>query len=207
MGAGIAVLEGGDAAGAAVLEGDDAVRKFIVLIANADSHSPVRGIDCLQKLLFMASREVDKLGERCHFELGNDGPHNGTVSRDLAHLVGAGVLSCDGGDISITPTGRELAQSISKHVDGDDLIMLRSQKQLLNDLTSREVLGYIFTAYPETAAASAEHEKLKPHIEDILLSLIRKERITSGCAAELLGKPREYVLGLMKDAGIAYLHY
>ena len=207
MGTGVTVLEGADTAGAAVLEGDNAVQKFMVLFADADAHVPVRGSDNLQKMLFMASREIDKLGEQCRFEVGSHGPHSGVVSKELAHLVSMGILSDSGGAIAVTPVGKNLAEDLAKYTDDDDLIMLRNQKRLVNDLTMREVLGYICTAYPETAAMSTEYEKLKPHIEDILLSLIRKDRISSGCAAELLGVPRDYVIRLMKDAGIAYLYY
>ena len=44
-------------------------------------------------------------------------------------------------------------------------------------------------------------------MEVILLSPIRKEKITSGHAAEPLGKSINYVMDLMKDDGIAYFHY
>lgn len=207
MGTGVTVLEGADTAGAAVLEGDNAVQKFMVLFADADVRVPVRGSDNLQKMLFMASREIDKLGEQCRFEVGGHGPHSGVVSRELAHLVSMGILSDSGGAIAVTPVGKNLAEDLAKYTDDDDLIMLRNQKRLLNDLTMREVLGYICTAYPEIAVKSVEYQKLKPCIEDILISLIQKERISSGCAAELLNKPRDYVIELMKDAGIAYLDY
>lgn len=207
MGTGVTVLEGADTAGAAVLEGDNAVQKFMVLFADADVRVPVRGSDNLQKMLFMTSREIDKLGEQCRFEVGRHGPHSGVVSRELAHLVSMGILSDSSGAIAVTPVGKNIAEDLAKYTDDDDLIMLRNQKRLLNDLTMREVLGYICTAYPEIAVKSVEYQKLKPCIEDILISLIQKERISSGCAAELLNKPRDYVIELMKDAGIAYLDY
>ena len=190
-----------------VLDGGNAVQKFAVLLVDADGHAPVRGSDRLQKMMFMASKAIDELGVQCRFEPGGHGPHSEAVGKELARLAGMGLLSDNGGDIAIAPEGTRLAKVISEEVGEGVMTMLCNQKEFLNDMTEREALGYICAAYPEVAAGSAEYAKLRPDMEAILLSLIRKEKITSGHAAELLGKPLEYVLGLVKNAGLAYLHY
>ena len=201
------MLEGGNAAKAVALEDVNAVQKFAVLLVDADGHAPIRGSDRLQKMMFMASRAIDELGEQGRFEPGEHGPHSEAVGEELARLASMGLLSDNSGEIAITPGGMRLAKVLSEEVGEGVMTMLCNQKEFLNDMTEREALGYICTAYPEVAARSTEYEKLRPDMEVILLSLIRKEKITSGHAAELLGKPIDYVLKLVREAGLAYLHY
>ena len=190
----------------AVLADADIVQKFIILLADADKQRPIEGRTKMQKMMFMASKSVGELGEQGCFEPDNYGPYSEVVNEELEYLASIGVLAVGDAHIAITPAGRRIAAELSREACTKTVTMLRNTKGLLNDLPTREVLGYIYAAYPETTAESVEYEKLKPQIERILLSLIRKEKISSGHAAELLGKPRHDVIGLMKEAGIAYLH-
>lgn len=180
-----------------------------MLLADAGGGEPVRGRTRLQKMMFMASKADGELGREGCFEPGNYGPYSEVVNEELEYLASIGVLriaAAAAGGIGITRAGRRIAERASKEVGADTPLMVANLKELLNDLPTREVLGYVYAAYPETASESAEYRRIRPQMEGIMLSLIRKEKITSGHAAELLGKPRHYVIGLMKEAGIAYLH-
>ena len=194
----------------AVLADADVVQRYLVLLADAGGGEPVRGRTRLQKMMFMASKADGELGREGCFEPDNYGPYSEVVNEELEYLASIGVLriagGIGGGGIGITRAGRRIAERASKEVGADTPLMLANLKELLNDLPTREVLGYVYAAYPETASESSEYRRIRPQMEGIMLSLIRKEKITSGHAAELLGKPRHYVIGLMKEAGIAYLH-
>ena len=191
----------------AVLADADVVQRYLVLLADAGGGEPVRGRTRLQKMMFMASKADGELGREGCFEPDNYGPYSEVVNEELEYLASIGVLRIAGsGEIGITRAGRRIAERVSKEVGADTPLMLANLKELLNDLSTRDVLGYIYAAYPETASESAEYWRIRPQMEGIMLSLIRKEKITSGHAAELLGKPRHYIIGLMKEAGIAYLH-
>ena len=190
----------------AVLADGDTVLKYIVLLAGADAGTPIRGRTRLQKMMFMASKSDDRLDWECSFGLDNYGPYSDVVNGELEYLVNIGVLRVINDGISITGAGRRIAGKMSKACSADACLMIRNVKRFLNDMTPRELLGYIYAAYPETASESAEYERIKPQIESIMVALIRKEKITSGHAAGILGKPRHYVIELMKEAGIAYLH-
>ena len=190
----------------AVLASAGAVQRHLVLLADAGGGAPIRGEDRLQNMMFMASKADGKLGEECGFGQGIRGPYSEVVSGEMGHLADVGVLCASGSRIGITRAGRRIAREMSKSSGEDTPLMLYNLKLLFNDLPAKEALAYICAAHPEMAAGSAEYEKIKPELEKILLSLIRKEKITSGRASELLGMPRHYVIGLMKDAGIAYLH-
>ena len=190
----------------AVLADADVVQRYLVLLADAGGGEPVRGHTKLQKMMFLASKADDELDREGCFEPDNYGPYSEVVDGELEHLASIGVLRIGGGSIATTRAGRHIAKRMSKEVGANTPLMLANLKELLNDLPTREVLAYIYAAYPETTSESAEYQRIKPQMERIMVSLIRKEKITSGHAAELLGKPRHYVIGLMKEAGIAYLH-
>ena len=190
----------------AVLADGDTVLKYLVLLAGADGGTPIRGLAKLQKMMFMASKSDDRLGWECSFGLNGYGPYSEVVNGELEYLVNIGVLRVVDGGIGITGAGRRIAGKMSNACSEDARLTIRNVKRFLNDMTSRELLGYIYAAYPETACESAEYERIKPQFESIMVALIRKEKITSGRAAGILGKPRHYVIELMKEAGIAYLH-
>ena len=190
----------------AVLSDADIVQRYLVLLADAGGGEPVRGRTRLQKMMFLASKADDELGREGCFEPDNYGPYSEVVNEELEYLASVGVLRAAGNEIEITRAGRRIAEKLSEEAGANTPLMLRNLKDLLNDLPTREVLGYIYAAYPETTSESVEYRRIKPQMEAIMLSLIRKEKITSGHAAELLGRPRHYVIGLMKEAGIAYLH-
>ena len=190
----------------AVLSDADVVQRYLVLLADAGDGEPVRGRTKLQKMMFLASKADDELDREGCFEPDNYGPYSEVVNEELEYLASVGVLRVAGNEIGITRAGRQIAEKLSKEAGANTPLMLCNLKDLLNDLPTREVLGYIYAAYPETTSESVEYKKIKPQMEAIMVSLIRKEKITSGHAAELLGRPRHYVIGLMKEAGIAYLH-
>ena len=190
----------------AVLADADIVQRYLVLLADAGGGEPVRGRTKLQKMMFLATKADDELDREGCFEPDSYGPYSEVVNEELEYLASVGVLRVAGSEIGITRAGRRIAEKLSKEAGANTPLMLRNLKDLLNDLPTREVLGYIYAAYPETTSESVEYQKIKPQMEAIMVSLIRKEKITSGHAAELLGRPRHYVIGLMKEAGIAYLH-
>ena len=190
----------------AVLADGDTVQKYLVLLADAGGGAPIRGRTRLQKMMFMASKSDDELDTEGCFGPDNYGPYSEVVDEELEYLLSIGVLRAADAGICTTRAGRCIAREVSKYCSADFLLRIRNVKRFLNDLTTRELLGYIYAAYPETASESMEYERIKPQIERILVALIRKEKITSGHAARLLGRPRHYVIGLMKEAGIAYLH-
>lgn len=190
----------------AVLADGDTVQKYLVLLADADAGTPIRGRTRLQKMMFMASKASDELDRESCFGPDNYGPYSEVVNEEMEYLANIGVLFTANRRIGITRAGRRIAKEMSKACSADTCLMMRNVKRFLNDMTTRELLGYIYAAYPETTAESTEYERIKPQIEGIMVALIRKEKITSGHAAELLGRPRHYVIGLVKDAGIAYLH-
>ena len=71
-------------------------------------------------------------------------------------------------------------------------------------MTGNELLAYIYSAYPDMTEESVEYENLKPNIEKHILSLIRKQKISSQRAAELLDRSQDYIIKKMKTSGWRY---
>ena len=86
-----------------------------------------------------------------------------------------------------------------KHVDQKILKILNEYKKFLNDLTTKELLAYIYSAHPGMTEESIEYENLKPNMEYYILSLIKKQKISTQRAAELLDKSQNYIIEKMKN--------
>jgi len=105
-----------------------------------------------------------------------------------------GVLASNSGKIVLTVQGKEIARELVKQEDEETLRALSEYKRFLNDLPSNELLAYIYTAYPDMVDESVEYRRLKPNIEAHILSLVRKQKISSQRAAELLDRSQDYII-------------
>ena len=75
------------------------------------------------------------------------------------------------------------------------LDVLQEYKETFSDVSDDELLAYVCAA---EAAGPAARERLRPRMECLVMSLPRKEKISCGRAAELLGEGYRSVL---KKAG------
>ena len=75
-------------------------------------------------------------------------------------------------------------------------------KDLFNDITCDELLAFMYTAFSDMSKRSAEYEAIKPRIEELVFSLLKKGKISRGKAANLTGSPMRYVLVRMSEMGI-----
>lgn len=187
-----------------VLENDDDLHKYIILLAHANDE-PINGRTKLQKMMFLLSDRIDEIKDQSSYDADNYGPYSEVIDEESKYLEQIGVLSTSPGKIEITEIGREIAEDLSKKEDKDILRVLEEYKKFLNDLSTKELLAYVYSAYPDMTEESVEYENLKPHMEDHLLSLIRKQKISSQRAAELLNKSQNYILKKMKERGMIIL--
>ncbi len=187
-----------------ILEDGDELHKFIILLANA-SGEPIKGRTKLQKMMYLLSDKIEEIKEQNSYDADNYGPYSEVLDEEEQYLEQIGVLTSSTGEIALTKTGKEIAQELSKHEDEKILKVLDEYKKFLNDMTSNELLAYIYSAYPDMTEESVEYENLKPNMENYILSLIRKQKISSQRAAELLGRSQDYIIKKMKDKRMAVL--
>jgi len=188
-----------------ILEDEDGLHKFIILLADANDE-PIKGRLKLQKMMYLLSDKIEEIKEQSSYDADNYGPYSEVVDEEARYLEQVGVLTSSHGEIALTKTGKEIAQEVSKSENKKIIGVLNEYKKFLNDLTRDELLAYIYSAYPDMTEESVEYENLKPNMENHILSLIKKQKISSQRAAELLNKPQDYVIRRMKDEQIGIIH-
>ena len=77
-----------------------------------------------------------------------------------------GALSEERAKIYPTEIGKGIARKFAEKEDMKVLHLISEVKKFLNDLSSKELLGYIYSAYPHMAEESVEYEKLKLKMEE-----------------------------------------
>lgn len=187
-----------------ILEDGDELHKFIILLANA-SGEPIKGRLKLQKMMYLLSDKIEEIKEQSSYDADNHGPYSKVLDEAEQYLEQIGMLTSSHGEIALTKTGKGIAQELSKDEDEKILKVLDEYKKFLNDMTGNELLAYTYSAYPDMTEESAEYENLKPNMENHILSLIRKQKISSQRAAELLGRSQDYIIKKMKDKRMAVL--
>lgn len=178
------------------------LHKIIVLLCHAGGGEPIRGKARMQKLVFMLSHRYGG-GREMGFEPGAHGPYSKMVEEETRHLEEQGILSSDG-RIEITKTGRKAAEAIANW-ESDMLEIVERYKEMFNDMSEDEILAYICATYPDMAKSSAAYDSVKSHMERHVMSMLRKQKITSGKAADMLDKSREYIMKKAAQEGIPVL--
>ena len=187
-----------------VLESEDELQKFLILLASANNE-PIKGRLKLQKMMFLLSDKIEEIRNQSSYDADNYGPYSEVVDEEAQYLEQIGVLSSRPGEITLTKEGNEIAKELIKKENKNVLNALNEYKKFLNDLSSKEVLDYVYSAYPDMTEQSIEYETLKPNMEHHILSLVKKQKISAQRAAELLNKSQEYIIKKMKEKGIMIL--
>ena len=169
------------------------LRRLVVLLAAANEGEPIRGMARLQNIMFMLTEE-DGEGHPYGYAAGDLGPRSDAVDEEIRCLVEEGILRIDGEDISITRLGKEVAGRIAGEEDRLTLIVIDDHKDMFNDLTIDELLAYMYSEYPDMGAGPPAHVLTAADRERHIMSMLKKEKITSGRAAELLGCHLEDIL-------------
>ncbi len=187
-----------------VLDNDDELQKFLILLANANDE-PIMGRLKLQKMMFLLADKIDEIKEQSSYDADNYGPYSEVIDEESRYLEQIGVFSTGPGEIYLTREGKEIAKEFTKKENKKILHILSEYKKFLNDLSSKELLAYVYSAYPDMTEESVEYDNLKPNMENYILSLVKKQKISSQRAAELLHKTQDYINKKMKEKGILVL--
>lgn len=187
-----------------ILDTVSEIQELIILLAGAND-SPIRGKLWLQKELFLLSDRLEEIRDQSGYEPYLLGPHSDTVDEELSQLEDIGVISFDANKIYLTNFGQEIAKKLEKTVVNKNpqlIDLIHEYKEFLNDMTSDELLCYVYSAYPDMTEESVEYHNLKPKMENIIFRLVEKNKISASRASELLKKNKSDVIKMLNKRGI-----
>ena len=183
----------------------DHVHKLVVMLAHACGGIAVQRKMKMQKNVFMLSHIGDKTGEM-GFYPDTHGPYSDIVDGEIRYLNDLGILSTDGNRTRLTNAGRAVAERLA---DEDPRLfkVVERYKEMFNDMSTNEILTYVYRSYPSMATHSAARAELEQDVEKHVMSMLRKGKIRSGKAAELLGKDRMDVIETAVKKGIQVFEF
>lgn len=183
----------------------DRIRRYILLLAGAEG-GVIRNRGALQKMLYVVARTTGDADMVASFVPGEHGPHSEQASDELARMSRDGLLSHAGGEIAATSAGREAAGEAGKSLGEYTRTVIAGHGSFLGDMTDEELLLYTHLVYPSMTANSRECIDLARRAEEIVMGMVRDEKISSGRAAEVLALPFYDMLPLMKKHGIPNMY-
>ena len=140
-------------------------QKYTLLLLSANNFEPIKGKLWYQKELFLLSENNEELAEETDFEPDFMGPYSETADEELEQLESARVVEKEGNKLKLTGLGQEIAKIISGNTTAEEKEMIEDFKDMLNDLTEDELLGFIYFTYPEMTEESIKIKKIQvfPH--------------------------------------------
>ena len=121
------------------------------------------------------------------------------LEKNLETLQDSGLLEKDGKNYALTEEGQEIASKLLCSLDRKDLEKLIFAKQQLNDLTSDEVMYFMYRLIPESTVNSTEFPRLEKKKAPLVQSIFLKGSINSAIAAKWLDmSEKDFLDGLCK---------
>ena len=187
----------------AILDVGNAVQASIILLAN-EGGGAVMGRTKMRMMVFLLLKKAGSIAGKGDSGANTHVHYNGkAVDRELRHLSEVGAIRYNHSLIEITDVGREVAIALGGSIDDHTLAILRNTKWFFNDMTDGEALAYVHAAYPDVSGELGTCKEIEQGmLEDILIGLIGKGKITSAHAARLLHRDRVDVMRMMSTAGI-----
>jgi uncharacterized protein YwgA len=162
-------------------------RAILVLILSIDDRTKQKSMNKLhfQKAIYYF--EKLKKDEEVFFSNFKYGGVSSELTENMEILELSGLVTKTGTRYTLTKEGERLSKELVLEYDADTLKKLEYSKLLLNDLTDKELLFFMYMMFPETQANSIEFKNLIPDRKYYVQRLFLKGRITATTAAEWLG--------------------
>jgi len=182
----------------------EGLQKMIILLVNSNNES-IKGKTKLQKMLFLLSENLSEIKDESSFEADNFGPYSQIVEEETNYLQEIGIFNMGDFDIDLTNEGKIIANNLKVNMNKDTLDLLCDFKKFVNDMDNKELLYYVYASHPEMTVESIVYDDLEKDKEKYILSLLKKQKISSLRASELLNKPYSFIVQKMKDNNILLL--
>jgi predicted HTH domain antitoxin len=177
----------------------DIGEKLVLYSIGALGNSPIRSKTKLQKLLFLFSNVFEKFKEPLDFEAHLFGPYSESIDYILEDLTKLDLVEKRGSYYRLSSRGIDIYNKIRiKEIKEHMKTVMEDFKGFLNDLTQEELLAFVYVTYPEYIEEAAKWDEIKEKRKEIAISLLRKNKISFGKAAEISGFNQEEFQKILK---------
>ena len=181
------------------------IRRYTLLLAGAGDKG-VRGHMMLQKMLYVLAKDVDDEGVVSTFRPHDHGPYSQQVADELDALARDGLVSHVPGKITLTSEGRAAARDAGSDLDETETAIVCECRRFFNGMTDEQLLLYMYQVYPDMAAKSRVHDDIVSRAEEIVMGMVKEEKISTGRAAEILKVSYHDVLDMRGRHGVPSLY-
>ncbi len=168
----------------------DTVERYLLLLLYAPDHTdmfarPVRGRTWLQKEMFLLSKLTGELEEKTEYDPNIMGSYSQIVDEVEDQFYISEYEERIGDSMKLSLEGKKLAEEVWIGASDREKRIVAGVKTLLNDMSQLELLGFIYTEYPETAVNSEKKAEVEARRLDIAISLFQKGKVPLDKAAEV----------------------
>ncbi len=189
---------GQEQSGRVVLE--DPISKYVVNAVGMGGE-PI-GRTQFQKMFFLISRDVPRLGNVFDYRPGLFGPYSEVLERSLRNMEKDNIIELDAESgyrlLNLTGRGREACAETSGKIEDDVASLLPDYLDLFKDMEHHEILAYVCSMFPEMSTNLENPPQMKGELKNCIMSLIVKRKITSQRGSELLEIPHSEVMDELK---------
>jgi len=159
-------------------------RAYLVLALSVRDKAEQNSMDILhiQKVI----RYFEFLRNKMDIEYSNYklGGVSYELQENLETLVESGLVARTGKSrLELTNEGKQAAEELRSRMTPDDMKKLTFSKLQLNDLSSDELMFFMYMLLPETQENSTEAARLSKRNKELTDSIFKKGRISSAMAA------------------------
>jgi hypothetical protein len=166
------------------------VQGCILSLLYSNNSEAIRRKPWFQKEMFLITKNFPDLEEELDFEPYLYGPDSEIAEEELEQLRKAHLVKFEGNKIILTETGKRLANEYYRKDKKKSRIIDRL-KEFANNLTSDELLAFVYFSYPEMVQESAIYNRILSKRKQLAISLLKKDKVTIAKAAEISGEPLE----------------
>ncbi|TMI60899.1 hypothetical protein E6H12_09150 [Candidatus Bathyarchaeota archaeon] len=185
----------------------DTVERYLLLLLYAPDHTdvfarPVRGRTWLQKEMFLLSKLTGELEEKTEYDPNIMGSYSRIVDEVEDQFYISEYEERIGDSMKLSLEGKKLAEEVWLKADDREKRIVAGVKTLLNDMTQLELLGFIYTEYPETAVNSDRKAEVEAKRLEIAINLFQKGKVPLNKAAQVAKQSTEVFLQELKKRGV-----
>ena len=177
------------------------VDKFIILLAGANESEPIPGPLHLQKEMYLLQNLFSDLADETDYEPYFMGQHSEIVANELEELKLSRLMKGSPGPITLTADGDAVLARLRKTSDQERIKKVEEFKEILNDMTKKELLAFVYFSDPAQdvlAEESTEFKDIAQNRKHLAISMYKKDKISAQKAAEIAGESLEDFLDELK---------